>query len=47
MNFKRDCKNVWKSSLFFLTKVYSIEMNQSEKWYILTLKEIHHMNELY
>jgi len=46
MNFKRECKNLRKSSLFFLTKVNSTEMSQSETWYLLALKEIQHMIEL-
>ncbi len=46
MNFKRDCESLWKSFLFFLTKAHCIELNHSEKWNVLALKEIHHMNEL-
>ena len=46
MNFKRDYKNLWKSSLFFLTSVKSFEMNQSEKRFLFALKEIQHMIEL-
>ena len=46
MNFKRDCEGLRKSSLFFLTKASTIEMNQSEKWYLLALQEIRHMFEL-
>lgn len=37
MNFKMECENLRKSSLFFLTKVNSTEMNQSEKWNLLAL----------
>lgn len=37
MNFKRDYKGLWKSSLFFLTTPNTIEMSQSETWYLLGL----------
>ncbi len=46
MNFKRDYEGLRKSFLFFLTKAYSIEMSQSEKWNLLALQEIQHMFEL-
>ena len=46
MNFKRDYKGLWKSSLFFLTTPGTAELNQSETRFPLGLQEIQHMLEL-